>query len=295
MHCEAYRVINKGSRKTIYILRRETPTSALYCPSCQFSCQSFETLLRHLARELGVKLGTSSKPFPKVSPSPRPNSKALKAEVKDEIKNDLKNEISLFTPQPPDFETQGDDDNIDSSYVSPSRSPSASAAVAIIAPSRRSKRVSAMGTTTAPPALQSGINDDAVHVARTSSRQKSTQGAPRNTKSSQQKRARPPAAAAVPPPKRRRVQVSRPQSPARNQENVRVSSPARKTEAMERVQRLETALSDRCIVALIDLFQADVSAADAYLALTREGVRKVWVEDRIRHLLEEEGELEEEL
>ncbi|KDR83286.1 hypothetical protein GALMADRAFT_221190 [Galerina marginata CBS 339.88] len=100
------------------------------------------------------------------------------------------------------------------------------------------------------------------------------------------KRILPADAVASPPAKRRLTQTSRPESP-----NVAVivrDPSVRKTEAMERVQRLETGLSDRYIVALIDLFQEDVSAADVYLTLTREGVRKEWVKARVRHIREEE-------
>ena len=37
-------------------------------------------------------------------------------------------------------------------------------------------------------------------------------------------------------------------------------------------------MSDKCIVALIDLFQNDITVADAYLAIMYNGVRKKWVE-----------------
>ena len=55
------------------------------------------------------------------------------------------------------------------------------------------------------------------------------------------------------------------------------SSPERKTMAIERAQDLESDLDNIHLVALIGLFQTDVSAADAYLALKRDGLRKVWV------------------
>lgn len=66
------------------------------------------------------------------------------------------------------------------------------------------------------------------------------------------------------------------------------STPSRKTRAMKRAQQLETTLSDKCIVGLIDLFQNDVNIADAYLALTRDGVRKQWVSARTKAIREEE-------
>lgn len=59
------------------------------------------------------------------------------------------------------------------------------------------------------------------------------------------------------------------------------SSPERKRMAMERAQELESDLDDTRLVALIGLFRKDVSAADAYLVLKREGLRKVWVETEL--------------
>lgn len=50
------------------------------------------------------------------------------------------------------------------------------------------------------------------------------------------------------------------------------ATPSRKTWAMKRVQLLETKLSNNYKVALIDLFQSDISMADAYLSLTHDGV-----------------------
>ena len=60
-----------------------------------------------------------------------------------------------------------------------------------------------------------------------------------------------------------------------------MSSPERKMRAMERAQELETDLDDKHLVALIGLFQTDVSAADAYLVLKRDGLCKVWVESKL--------------
>jgi len=59
------------------------------------------------------------------------------------------------------------------------------------------------------------------------------------------------------------------------------SSPERKMMAMKRAQELESDLDDVWLVALIGLFQTDVSAADAYLVLKRDGLRKVWVESKL--------------
>jgi hypothetical protein len=68
------------------------------------------------------------------------------------------------------------------------------------------------------------------------------------------------------------------------------ATPSRKMRAMKRAQELETKLSDKCVVALIDLFQADVGVADAYLSLTRSGVRKAWVDARTKHIVEDSDE-----
>ncbi|KAF8817314.1 hypothetical protein BYT27DRAFT_7016233, partial [Phlegmacium glaucopus] len=51
----------------------------------------------------------------------------------------------------------------------------------------------------------------------------------------------------------------------------------RKAKAMQRAQELETTLSDRRLVGLIDLFRADTTMADTYLSLSRAGIRKEWV------------------
>lgn len=68
------------------------------------------------------------------------------------------------------------------------------------------------------------------------------------------------------------------------------STPSRKTRAMQLVQTVETSLSDKRIVALFDLFQKDVTMADAYLAISRDGVRKAWVEAHINHVQDDSGE-----
>ena len=54
-----------------------------------------------------------------------------------------------------------------------------------------------------------------------------------------------------------------------------LSSPEQKMQAMEHAQELETELDDECLVALIGLFQTDVSAADVYLVLRCNGLQKV--------------------
>ena len=69
------------------------------------------------------------------------------------------------------------------------------------------------------------------------------------------------------------------------------SAPSQKTRAMQRAQVIETTLSDKRIVLLIDLFQNDVTVADAYLAITRDGVRKKWVEARTCDIMEDEEDI----
>ncbi|KAF8877839.1 hypothetical protein CPB84DRAFT_1752048 [Gymnopilus junonius] len=105
----------------------------------------------------------------------------------------------------------------------------------------------------------------------------------------------------LPPAKRRRsspvlhdppnVTVDGP-GPSNNPVAVDTDFSVRKSriEAIKRVQALETDLSDRCIVALIDIFETKVEAADVYLSLTRESVRKQWVNNRIGHIREQERE-----
>jgi hypothetical protein len=55
------------------------------------------------------------------------------------------------------------------------------------------------------------------------------------------------------------------------------STPARKRIAICRAQELETDLEIEYVVALIHIFEGDVSAADAYVVLKREELRKLWV------------------
>ena len=62
------------------------------------------------------------------------------------------------------------------------------------------------------------------------------------------------------------------------------TSPERRSKAMDRVQELEAELDDARLVALIDLFQTNTSAADAYMTLKREALRKVWVQRRLKDL-----------
>ena len=50
---------------------------------------------------------------------------------------------------------------------------------------------------------------------------------------------------------------------------------------MTRVQELEADLDDEQLLSLIDLFQANVSAADTYMTLKQDGLRKAWVHSKI--------------
>ena len=54
-------------------------------------------------------------------------------------------------------------------------------------------------------------------------------------------------------------------------------SPSRKTKAIQCAQELEKGLDNDRLAVLIQVFQADVSAADAYLVMDREGLWKAWI------------------
>lgn len=62
------------------------------------------------------------------------------------------------------------------------------------------------------------------------------------------------------------------------------TSPERRAKAMHLFQEQESYLSDDCIVAFIDLFRMDTAAADAYIVLKRDGVRKAWVQKQLKGL-----------
>lgn len=59
------------------------------------------------------------------------------------------------------------------------------------------------------------------------------------------------------------------------------ATPKRKKAAMIRLQELEDDLEDEQLLSIIDLFQADVSAADTYMTLKRESLWKAWVRSKI--------------
>jgi hypothetical protein len=54
-------------------------------------------------------------------------------------------------------------------------------------------------------------------------------------------------------------------------------SPIRKRCAIRSAQELKVDLSDTDLTALVDLFRTDVSAADMYMELKRDSLRKVWI------------------
>jgi hypothetical protein len=62
------------------------------------------------------------------------------------------------------------------------------------------------------------------------------------------------------------------------------TSPERRAKAMELFQEQEPELSDDCTVAFIDLFRMDTAAADAYIALKRDGLRKAWIQRQMKDL-----------
>lgn len=67
------------------------------------------------------------------------------------------------------------------------------------------------------------------------------------------------------------------------------ASPVRKTRAIERVQKVETHLSDACVCHLVEIFQENVCAADTYLALSRPSIRLMWVNQRVKMVQEVEA------
>ncbi|KAF8223584.1 hypothetical protein L208DRAFT_1411625 [Tricholoma matsutake] len=62
------------------------------------------------------------------------------------------------------------------------------------------------------------------------------------------------------------------------------TSPKHRAKAMDLFQEQESYLSDDCMVAFIDLFRVDSAAADAYIALKHNGLRKAWVQRQMKDL-----------
>jgi len=99
------------------------------------------------------------------------------------------------------------------------------------------------------------------------------------------------AATNIPAAKRPRASVGQPSKTAPAPKTAALEAEVRKTLALERVQELETTLSDQCITALVELFHADITMADTYLALSRDGVRKQWISNRLKQVQGKEQEL----
>ena len=59
------------------------------------------------------------------------------------------------------------------------------------------------------------------------------------------------------------------------------STPERKARAVDLAQERETDLDDDEMVSLLDVFRADVTAADTYMRIKKEGVRKKWVQKQL--------------
>jgi hypothetical protein len=62
------------------------------------------------------------------------------------------------------------------------------------------------------------------------------------------------------------------------------ASPIRKCCAIHSAQELEVDLSDTDLAALVDLFCTDVSAADTYIELKQDGLRKVWITNQLSRI-----------
>jgi hypothetical protein len=61
-------------------------------------------------------------------------------------------------------------------------------------------------------------------------------------------------------------------------------SPIHKCCAIRSAQELEVDLSDTDLAALVNLFHTDVSAADIYMELKRDSLRKVWITNQLSRI-----------
>jgi hypothetical protein len=59
------------------------------------------------------------------------------------------------------------------------------------------------------------------------------------------------------------------------------TSPEHQSKAMESLQERETDIDAPCIVALLDLFQANTASVDTYLAIKQDEVRLLWIERQL--------------
>jgi hypothetical protein len=60
------------------------------------------------------------------------------------------------------------------------------------------------------------------------------------------------------------------------------ASPLRKRRAVRSAEEREGDLDEEDLITLVDIFTADVSAADTYMELRRDGLRKAWVANRLK-------------
>jgi hypothetical protein len=58
-------------------------------------------------------------------------------------------------------------------------------------------------------------------------------------------------------------------------------SPLRKHRAIQSAQEVEVELTNQQLITLVNLFHSDIGAADTYMELKREGLRKAWVMDQL--------------
>lgn len=59
------------------------------------------------------------------------------------------------------------------------------------------------------------------------------------------------------------------------------ATPKRKSRAMDRAQMLETWLDHPSLIRLLRVLETDSNAADAYLTLKNDSLRRAWVKDRL--------------
>lgn len=59
---------------------------------------------------------------------------------------------------------------------------------------------------------------------------------------------------------------------------------AYRVQAMDQVQKTEAGLDDDRVIALVDLFRTDSSAAEAYMAFVRPGLRAKWLSKQLKAL-----------
>jgi hypothetical protein len=61
-------------------------------------------------------------------------------------------------------------------------------------------------------------------------------------------------------------------------------SPIRKCRAIHSAQELKVDLSDTDLATLVDLFCTDVRAADTYMELKQDSLRKVWIANQLSRI-----------